>query len=955
VLSGANTYAGGTKLNSGTARVGVATVGTPGAITSSAVGTGMLTFNGGTLQAGGAYTVANAATINSSTTGTIDNNGFAFTYSGAIGGSGNLTVANSSTGGSLTLTNSNGYAGATAINSGATLALSGSGSIASSSGVADNGTFSIGGLSAGTSIVSLSGSGTVTLGGNTLTLSNASGTFSGGVGGTGGLTLATGTETLSGNNGYSGATTVNGGTLALSGSGSISLSSGVADNGTFDISQTASGATIATLSGSGTVTLGGNILTLSNASGTFSGGIGGAGGLAQTAGTETLSGASTYSGGTTLNGGTIVIGASSAGSPGAITSGPLGTGTLAMAAGTTLSFLNSNFTIANKITVTGDPIFTPPAGTTQTLSGVISNATPPAPVGIVDMNGGGTLVLNATNTYTGATNVNSGTLEVDGSIATSSLTTVASGATLQGTGIVGNLQINSGGSFAPGAVGGAGTSMTVSGNLALQSGILYVTQVSPASATFTNVTGTASLNGTVLATFATGAYLTRNYVILQSSGLGGTTFGALDTLGLPKGFTASLMYTTDDVVLHIVGGLAPAQGLTINQSNVYTAVNNFFNSGGAVPPGFTTLFGLSSSALPAALTQLDGEAATGGEAAVFQSTSEFLSLLLNPFVNGRPASSAGAIGFALEEEASLPPDIALAYASVLTKAPPPPQGFDPRWTTWGAAYGGTANISGDSAVVGSTNLSASTYGFAAGMDYRVAADSVVGFGLAGGGTNWNLQQALGGGRSDEFQAGVYGTHYFGPAYVAAALSTAANWMHTSRTSFAGDELTASFNAQSYGARVESGYRYAPAPAFGVTPYGALQLMSFHTPSYSETDLTGGGFGLNYNAQTATDARSELGARFSDLTSFNGMPLTLRARLAWAHDWVSDPSLTAVFQGLPGASFVVNGAPLPHNSALTSAGAELKLSTKWTLLSNFDGEFARGAETYSGTGTLRYAW
>ena len=34
--------------------------------------------------------------------------------------------------------------------------------------------------------------------------------------------------------------------------------------------------------------------------------------------------------------------------------------------------------------------------------------------------------------------------------------------------------------------------------------------------------------------------------------------------------------------------------------------------------------------------------------------------------------------------------------------------------------------------------------------------------------------------------------------------------------------------------------------------------------------------------------------------------TLRTRVAWAHDWVSDPTLTAAFQMLPGTSFIVNG-------------------------------------------------
>ena len=47
----------------------------------------------------------------------------------------------------------------------------------------------------------------------------------------------------------------------------------------------------------------------------------------------------------------------------------------------------------------------------------------------------------------------------------------------------------------------------------------------------------------------------------------------------------------------------------------------------------------------------------------------------------------------------------------------------------------------------------------------------------------------------------------------------------------------------------------------MTPYAALQAQSFRTPSYNETDVTGGGFALSYNGHTATDTRSELGARF----------------------------------------------------------------------------------------------
>ena len=46
---------------------------------------------------------------------------------------------------------------------------------------------------------------------------------------------------------------------------------------------------------------------------------------------------------------------------------------------------------------------------------------------------------------------------------------------------------------------------------------------------------------------------------------------------------------------------------------------------------------------------------------------------------------------------------------------------------------------------------------------------------------------------------------------------------------------------------------------------------------------------------------------------------------------------------------------PKNSALASASAELKFTPNWSLIDKSDGEFVTGAETYSGTGTLRYKW
>jgi autotransporter-associated beta strand protein len=683
--------------------------------------------------------------------------------------------------------------------------------------------------------------------------------------------------------------------------------------------------------GAGIVINGGSVAIITNSGGTttFSN--------ASTAGNATI---------TTNNGGSVFFTGTSSGGQASFTTNAGGVFDISQltSGGTTAGSIagaGNYFLGGNALTVGGNNLST-------TVSGVISDG---GAGGALVKVGTGTLTLSGTNTYTGATTVNAGTLEVDGSIAPSSLLSVNTGGTLTGTGTVGNTQINSGAVFAPGAAGTPGTSMTVAGNLAFQSGSIYQVSVNPSATTFANVTGTAALAGIVDAVIAPGNYVTKQYTILQSAGLGGTTFGGVTT-NLP-GLTGTLSYTPTDVLLSLTANLGAGGGLSGNLQSVTAAINSYFNQGGVLPPQFLPLFALSSVSYDVRAIQLTGEAATQTPQLVFRTQSGFLFLMLDPsgppYLTGPNSIS----GFAPEQQASFPPDIALAYASVL-KAPPPT--FDPHWSAWGSAFGGSNTTNGDS-VAGTTTVTAQDHGFAAGMDYQATPDMAVGFALAGGGTNWNLAQGLGGGRSDDFQAGVHGTARMGPAYVSAALAFANDWFTTSRTAL-GDQLTASFAGQSYAARTEAGYRYAVpvnSAIVGITPYAALQAQLFHTPSYSETDLTGGGFGLSYNATTATDTRSELGARFDNLQIVDHMPLILRARAAWAHDWLSNSSLTAVFQALPGASFIVNGATPPKDSALATAEAELHVTANWSLLAKFDGEFARGSQTYAGTGTARYTW
>jgi hypothetical protein len=176
--------------------------------------------------------------------------------------------------------------------------------------------------------------------------------------------------------------------------------------------------------------------------------------------------------------------------------------------------------------------------------------------------------------------------------------------------------------------------------------------------------------------------------------------------------------------------------------------------------------------------QLSGESATGAQRGANEEMTGFLNLVLDPFVyGGGAAGSGGTLGFA-PERAALPDDLALAYAKALgpaaAKAPP----FEQRWNVWASGFGGQNTTRGD-ATVGSHDVSANIGGAAAGADYHLTRDSVIGFALAGAGTNWSVAQGLGGGRSDAFQAGVYGATRSGPAYLAGTLAFANHWVSPS--------------------------------------------------------------------------------------------------------------------------------------------------------------------------------
>jgi len=331
--------------------------------------------------------------------------------------------------------------------------------------------------SGGPGIGSLSGNGNVVLDkstGTALTIgssTNLSSTFSGviseGTPTEGSIIKAdTGTLTLTGPNAYTGGTTISAGTLAfangsLSNAGAITVNGGTlkwASGNTQDISARL------TLQNSGAATLdtGVNLVTLATA-------FGGSTSSSVTkigTGTLTLSAANTYTGGTKISNGTLDFANGSLGATGAIT---VNGGTLQWASGNTQD-ISARLTLQNSGAATLD---------TQANNVTFATGFGGSTSSSVTKVGSGTLNLTGSDTFTGPTTINAGTLEAGAAGAlhgTSSVTVNSTGTLLLGnsashfgssTGItLAGGTFNTGG-FNDGPTGGASGSTANIGTLTL--------------------------------------------------------------------------------------------------------------------------------------------------------------------------------------------------------------------------------------------------------------------------------------------------------------------------------------------------------------------------------------------------------------------------------------------------------------------------------------------------------
>lgn len=496
---------------------------------------------------------------------------------------------------------------------------------------------------------------------------------------------------------------------------------------------------------------------------------------------------------------------------------------------------------------------------------------------------------------------------------------------------------------------GSGSTLTA-GHLALYAGSLVSVYVDDEAPSKIEVEGLASLDGDLVANIGAQELQKNRYTVLTAGDVTGE-FNSLTLQTVVKNLIAKgaleaeLVYTDTGVYIQfesdIGGNLGEGQSLSRNQSNIADAINTYYNKGGELPLDFVTLFGLSGTGALNALSEMSGEVgASGGAQSIMRANTLLLDQMTDAGLENRQNGLMAAAG---------------PGGSVVMPTADVPSGGG--WSAWGSAIGATSDTPGDNRN-GSHDTSSNLMGLATGWDMEISPDSRLGFAIGAGVTDWDLDSGLGTGSSNYLSLGAYGAQHFGATYVSAAGSFGWHSMETDRKiGTAGSErLEADFNATTLSGRFEVGHRLFAAHEVGLSPYGALQAQAVYMPDYEEEAASGkGSYALSYDSNTATAVRGELGVRLD--ADFGSTPGAARAfgKLAWAHDWMSDPSVNASFLSIPAVGFTVYGAEAPENLALASLGVEAALSEATSFSASFDGEFGQDYSSLAGTLALRVSW
>jgi hypothetical protein len=319
------------------------------------------------------------------------------------------------------------------------------------------------------------------------------------------------------------------------------------------------------------------------------------------------------------------------------------------------------------------------------------------------------------------------------------------------------------GSFGPGetAEGGVGSTLYLTGNFTQNADGTLLVAVAPEEESFTTsdfvITGSASLSGAVLFTFAPGTYEAGSHSFLSATNVTGT-FTSQHYTNTPNGLTASVTYPDETDPLLVLTG-SGGTGI-VNTGTTTTSTTT-------TTPTMTTTPVITTTAAPATTPAAPRIVVRPPDTGVFADE-------LQSTANLAQASNAALLGKAAEGGAA-------ASAVCAAEAGVTPAQTTPQTTTgvekltnavadafcgaggWIQASGTAMDVEGDGDIPG---YNADTAGFLAGIDTPVG-DAGTRLGLAVGYDETFLADSAGGkGQVDTVRAGIFGSQPLGPFMLA---------------------------------------------------------------------------------------------------------------------------------------------------------------------------------------------
>lgn len=516
--------------------------------------------------------------------------------------------------------------------------------------------------------------------------------------------------------------------------------------------------------------------------------------------------------------------------------------------------------------------------------------------------GNGTLILNAANTYTGLTDVQSGKLVVGGSAADNTAViagdvNVHSGAVLGGHGrILGNVNVKSGATVAPG--NSIGT-LTVN-NITFNPGSTYEFEANPnGTADKISATGSAKLNGGIVSVLAgAGSWAdSTTYTILDAAG--GLT-GTFDSVNSNLAFlTPALSYDANNVYLKLDRNdtgfgnvtLFPWVSNTFNQRNTGWGIE----STGAAHPVYQQIVGMNAWQALSAYDNLSGEIHGSVKSAMLTNT--------------RYARNAVNQHLAANSTVS-----------------------DANRAIWVATWGHDGHLKADGNAAKVDNKS---FGLMLGADIYASEKTAVGAAL---GYERSSIKARSSQNSDADVDAVHLMAYTrsaaGPVDIKGSIGY--SWLSADTTRTITVPGLYSKNKASYDggilqAFVEASHTFDLSEKFSVTPYGNLAYSYLKTDSYTEK---GGLSVLHGNSSSDSATTTTLGARGEWRLGVKG---SAYANLGWQHTFGSvSPEAELNFIG--GARYKVRGTHMDRNGAVIGFGTNFQLQPNVNIGAGYEGYF-----------------